>query len=221
MRKIASTGRIARAALGAPSARSGAASTFGDALRRPAGVSSSSRFSMRLVSLPPGTHRLSLVSVPVGDGLGIGLAQVAALAAVLLRHGGEQAARQRLAVGELHALGDRHGGIVPGRAVVLGRPAPWRQRPACAPSSGVGAGLGVERQQAGEEAVEPGALLVGERRAVGDHDCLGGGAEGRCWTVMPRRPPRATPSTIALSALDLMAAGEGEEGLVAAGGASR
>ena len=29
-----------------------------------AGTSSSSRFSMRLVSLPPGTQRLSLVSVP-------------------------------------------------------------------------------------------------------------------------------------------------------------
>ena len=53
-----------------------------------------------------------------GDGRRVGLAQIAALAAVLLRHGREQLARQRPALGKLHALVDRQGDIVPGRAVV-------------------------------------------------------------------------------------------------------
>ena len=66
-------------------------------------------------------------------------------------------------------------------------PAPWRRRPACAPSSARGAGLGVERQQAGEEAVEPGALLDRERRVSGSSTC------GRLraifvWIVMLRSP---------------------------------
>ena len=47
------------------------------------------------------------------------LAVVAALAAVLLAHRRHHAAGQRPALGELHALGERHGLVVPGRAVVL------------------------------------------------------------------------------------------------------
>ena len=122
-----------------------------------------------------------------GDGRRVGLAQVAALAAVLLRHGREQLARQRPPFGELHALVDRHGGIVPGCPIGavaagqrLGRGArqlalEWRH-------------LGIERQHAGKEAVEPGALLHGERRRVGDHE----GARGRGVADGHAAPPCAS-----------------------------
>ena len=54
--------------------------------------------------LAAGHAQVELRLAAGGDGRRVGLAQVAALAAVLLRHGGEQAARQRLALGQLHAL---------------------------------------------------------------------------------------------------------------------
>ncbi len=65
MQKTASTGQSRVpgcadfASAGIPS---GAGSAF--ATMPAAGRSSSRRFSIRLVSLPPGTHRLSLLSLP-------------------------------------------------------------------------------------------------------------------------------------------------------------
>ena len=147
--------------------------------------------------LAAGDAQVELGLLALGDGLGIGLAQVAALAAVLLRHGGVELARQRLAVRQRHALGDRHGGVVPGRAVILGS----GQRVGGSARKLAGrlrAGRHVEREQAREEAVEPGTLLLGERRAGGDHR-LGGGRRGE----LDRHAAAAsetTPSTIALSA---------------------
>ena len=53
--------------------------------------------------------------------IGVVLAVITALTAILLRHRRHHAARQRLAVGELHAVGERHRRVVPGRAVVFFR----------------------------------------------------------------------------------------------------
>ena len=69
-----------------------ARSPAGGVAGTPRGFSSSKRFSMRLVSLPPGTHRLSLASRTDGERRRVGLAKIPALAAVLLRHGREQPA---------------------------------------------------------------------------------------------------------------------------------
>ena len=54
-----------------------------------------------------------------GDRFGIVMAVVAALAAILLRHRRHELAPQRPAFGELHAIGDRHGLVVPGRLAVV------------------------------------------------------------------------------------------------------
>ena len=101
--------------------------------------------------------------------VGVLLAVVAALAAILLAHRRHHLAAQRLAVGELHALGERQGLVVPGRAVVgldadidarhQRRRILRRQR------------RDVAVQQAGEKAVEPDALLGGERRVLRHDRC--------------------------------------------------
>lgn len=49
----------------------------------------------------------------VGDCVGIVVAIVAALAAILLCHGSHHAPAQRPSLGKLHALGNRHGLVVP------------------------------------------------------------------------------------------------------------
>jgi hypothetical protein len=103
---------------------------------------------------------------PVRNSVRIVVAIVAALAAILLRHRRHHAPAQRAALRKLHAIGDRHGLVVPGRLAVIaiaGRALQnsgallrrqWR-RTAC-------------RQQAGKEAVEPGALGFREWRAGGN-----------------------------------------------------
>ena len=119
--------------------------------------------------LAAGNAQVELGLRPRRDGRRVGLAQIAALSAILLRHGREQLALQRPPFGKLHALVDRHGGVVPGGLAVV---TVSGQRPGGSAGQLAGhrrdAGLGVERQQAGEETVEPGALLHRERRAVGD-----------------------------------------------------
>ena len=102
------------------------------------------------------------------------LAVVAALAAVLLAHRRHHPARAAAAFGELHALGERHGLVVPRRAVVFfGRTADLdagqQRRGLLRRQRG-----GVAIQKAGEESVQPDALLGGERRAL-RHD----GGKGR------------------------------------------
>ena len=89
--------------------------------------------------------------------VGVFLAVVAALAAILLAHRRHHLAAQRLAVGELHALGERQRLVVPRRAVVglaadvdaghQRRRILRRQR------------RHVAVQQPGEEPVQPDALL--------------------------------------------------------------
>ncbi len=110
------------------------------------------------------------------DGVGVVLAIVAALAAILLAHGRHEPPPQRPAFGKLHALAERHGGIVPGRLPVVAVVERAARRRRARPHDVVHQRRGlfgrqrvdaaVERQQAGEEAVEPGALLGRERRGV-------------------------------------------------------
>ena len=96
------------------------------------------------------------------DRVGIVVAIIAALAAILLRHRGHHPPPQRAALGKLHAIGNRHGLVVPrrfaviavaGRALQQGRALLRRQRHRA-----------VELQQPDQETVEPGALGVGKRR---------------------------------------------------------
>ena len=54
-----------------------------------------------------------------GDRVGIVVAIIAALAAILLRHRRHHAPPQRPAFGKLHAIGDRHGLVVPRRFAVV------------------------------------------------------------------------------------------------------
>ena len=98
-----------------------------------------------------------------GDRLGIVVAVVAALAAILLRHRRHHAPPQRAAFGELHAIGNRHGLVVPRRfAVVAIAGGPCST---AAPCSADKRRRTVGRQQPGKEAVQPGALRFGKRRA--------------------------------------------------------
>ncbi len=120
--------------------------------------------SVRSVSLPPGTQRLSFASFSDGDRVGIVLAIVAALAAILLAHRRHHAPAQRLAC--RRASGAR-------QAAWSGR-ATARRRPR-RPGGGAGhQGRAVLRRQrrdaavgkterGDEKAVEPSALLRRER----------------------------------------------------------
>ena len=53
------------------------------------------------------------------DGIGIVVAIVTALATILLAHRRHHAAGQRPALGKLHALGEWHGLVVPGRLAIV------------------------------------------------------------------------------------------------------
>ncbi len=106
--------------------------------------------------------------------VGIVLAVVTALAAVLLRHCRHHAPPQRLPFGEPHALGQLQRLIVPRRAVILfgrlrrgarhecGRFFRGQRRDAAVHDCAVG------RNQSGEKAAQPLALLGCERRAARD-----------------------------------------------------
>ena len=96
------------------------------------------------------------------------LAVVAALAAILLRHRRHHAAGQRLALGELHAVGKRHRRIVP-RCTVIG----VGGRRQCDARHELRDLLSRERRHAlgqavksREQAVQPCPLLRRERRVL-------------------------------------------------------
>jgi hypothetical protein len=55
----------------------------------------------------------------VGNHLGIVMAVVAALAAILLRHRRHHLAADRTALSKFHAFGDRHGLVVPRRFAII------------------------------------------------------------------------------------------------------
>ncbi len=101
------------------------------------------------------------------DLVGVGLAGVAALAAILLRHGRHHAPAQRPALGHVHALGHLEGRVVPRRLVVFAA----RHRIG---EGGIGRGgqrrraRALGRQEAGEKAVQPVTLLGREGRALGN-----------------------------------------------------
>ena len=96
------------------------------------------------------------------DRVGIIVAIIAALAAILLRHRGHHPPPQRPAFGKLHAVGDRHGLVVPRRFTIVAVPAALQQGRALLRRQRHRA---VELQQPDQEAVEPGALGFGKRRA--------------------------------------------------------
>ena len=119
--------------------------------------------------LAAGHAQVQLGFLACGDGGRVGLAQIAALAAVLLGHGRKQLARHWPGFSQFHALVDHHGRVVPRRAIIfvagerLGRGArqiALERRD-----------LSLERQHAGEEAVEPGTLLRREGCALGNQRC--------------------------------------------------
>ncbi len=75
---------------------------------------------MRAVGLPPGTQREVVASRPLGQRVGVGPAQIAALTAIELAHRGHEAVLERLALGERHALAEFEGRIVPGQVFGFG-----------------------------------------------------------------------------------------------------
>src|SRR5262249_9813676 len=101
-----------------------------------------------------------------------------------------------LSLREPHTFIDRHCGIMPRSTVigVFGRGYRAVRKRACDGR----ARLGLERQKAGKEAVEPRALLERERRGLGDH-----GVRSRRECPLDRHTAAslAIPSIIALSAL--------------------
>ena len=170
-----------------------AATAGGAAARRGAGAgrgaagalssSSCSAFSIRAVSLPPGTQRLSRASALLGDRLGIVVAVIAALAAILLRHRRHHPPPQRAAFRELHAIGDRHGLVVPGRfAVVAIAGGPCMTAAPCSADSGVGHRSTAVRQRSRSARS---AALRKTARSAGMISILGGGVIWFMW-----KPPR-------------------------------
>ena len=101
-----------------------------------------------------------------GQRIGIVGAVVAALPAILLRHGRHQARRDRLAVGKPHAFVERHGGIMPGRGIVAGERRGRRSSHIGWSGDADRAGHAAGRECGGKETGEPGALLGRERRAL-------------------------------------------------------
>ena len=144
------------------------------------------------------------------DRAGIFLAVVAALAAILLRHRRHQLPAQRLAFGELHALGQRQRLVVPGRAavVILRILCPARDQRGGLVAGNRRNAETVERHQPGEEAVEPGALLVGERRGLRHQR---GERRRQCSASFRLRREHR------LERVDLVPARKGEEGFVGRG----
>jgi hypothetical protein len=126
-----------------------------------------------LVELLEHAHRLSAAGLAKvqalfaleEDGIGVVRAVVAALAAILLRHGGHQLLRLGLVLGEVHAVGDRHRRVVPGRVVVVGEPGTGGR--SLARREG-GRPLDGGAEQRGEVARQPGALVGAEGGALGD-----------------------------------------------------
>src|SRR5215472_3410216 len=101
------------------------------------------------------------------DRIGVVLATVAALAAILLAHRRHHAPPQRPHIGKLHSLGERDPGIVPRRLAVIAvvqRPARRRRASGALQqcrrfSGGERINAAIERQKPGKETVQPGTLL--------------------------------------------------------------
>ena len=99
--------------------------------------------------------------------VGIVGAVVAALAAILLRHGGHEARRERPLGGHLHALVESEGGVVPGRVAVVGQRRPVGGFASLAAGDGRRARR-PRREEGREIARQPGALLERERGVLRD-----------------------------------------------------
>ena len=111
--------------------------------------------------------------------IGVFLAGVAALAAVLLRHRRHQPPPERSALRQLHPLGERDGRIVPGRLAVIavgkrigrlgqGRSHGPHRRGGGRKRGSARSGHTVQAEQAGKEAVQPSPLFGRERRVLGN-----------------------------------------------------
>ncbi len=145
------------------------------------------------------------------DRVGVVGAGVAALAAVLLRHGGHQTRRERPASRHAHALGGRDRRVVPGCLVVGGQHRAVRDhrgaRQAEPGLPGLQQCLGRRDrpERRCEEARKPHALLLRERRRLGHEVQAGNGnrsrhattsaaARARRWLGSWRRAKAAKPS---------------------------
>ena len=117
--------------------------------------------------LAAGLAKIQALLVLQEDRVGVVGAVVAALAAILLGHGGHQLLRLGAVLGHRHPIADRHGRVVPGRVVVVGELRAGRRRLARRERGGARDG-GAEEGR--EIAREPGALVLVERRGLGDQD---------------------------------------------------
>src|SRR5262249_18901430 len=104
-------------------------------------------------------HTAAEVSFGAGPyGFGIGLAEIAALAAIELGHRRHQLALRLAILGGCQALGHRERAVVPREVFIR-----LRRRGI------LGCGdFTADAEIGGEEAVQPGALLARERRVLGD-----------------------------------------------------
>ena len=106
-------------------------------------------------------HAAAHVGLGAGPhGLGVGLAEIAALAAIELGHRGHQLAGRLAVLGERQALGHGERRVVPGEILVG-----VRGFGGCAAFVG-GGRLAVDAEIGGEEAVQPRPLLGRERRVL-------------------------------------------------------
>ncbi len=96
----------------------------------------------------------------VRDRVRIVAAIIAALTAILLRHGRHHPSPHRSAFGQLHAICDRHGLVVPGRFAIVAVARRSQHRPILLRRQRRGA---VEAEHTDQEAVQPLSLLVAER----------------------------------------------------------
>ena len=137
--------------------------------RRGAGRGRGAELRLELLQHPERVlaARLAQVQALLGleeEGVGIVGAVVAALAAILLGHGGHQLLRLRALLGQRHAVVEGHRRVVPGRVAVVGERRPAgrlarRQRRRA---------LDRRPEQGGEVARQPGALVGGEGGGFGD-----------------------------------------------------
>ncbi len=151
-------------------------------------LSSTARpFSRRAVILPPGAQRLSRSSLFLKMRIGVVGAIIAALAAVLLGHGGHQARRDRAVLGHLHPLLGLERRVVPGRFVVGGEDRAARGR---------GLGPGSLLATGAASAM---AAMEAEKKPDSHERCSGvkGADSGittvRCWAAL-MTGPSASPS---------------------------
>ena len=85
-----------------------------------AGASASKRFHRPRGGLAAGDAEGGRGFTPLGQRIGVGAAEIAALAAIELAHRGHQPILERLALGERHALVQFEGRVVPGEVFGFG-----------------------------------------------------------------------------------------------------